>query len=200
MTVNFLKNLSQKTGAVVVGGFAEKAGKKVYNSAVMVLKENVVSTYRKIHLYNKEKLWFSPGNKPFGINKINNVKIGMMVCFDWIFPESIRSLTLLGADVIAHAANLVLPYCQNAMKIRCLENRIFAITANRIGTEDRGEDIFNFTGASQITSYNGEVLSSAPVNETFIDIVEVNIILSRDKTLNKYNDLLNDRRPDLYKF
>ena len=59
----------------------------------------------------------------------------MMVCFDWFFPESARTLAVLrGAEIIAHPSNLVLPYRQTAMFARCLENRVFAATTNRYGT------------------------------------------------------------------
>ena len=200
ITSQFLQKISQKTNAIVVGGFVEKEGSKTYNSAMMVSGNEVIGIYRKIHLYYKEKLWFSPGDQPFKIHEINDVKIGIMICFDWIFSESIRSLALLGADIIAHPANLVLPYCQNAMITRCLENRVFAITANRIGTENRGEDSFTFTGGSQITSTRGEILSSAPEKEIYSDFVDVDINQAHNKVLNTYNDLLNDRRPKLYKF
>ena len=54
-----------------------------------------------------------------------SVKIGMMICFDWIFPEVARSLALKGAEIICHPSNLVLPHCPKAMKIRSLENRVF---------------------------------------------------------------------------
>lgn len=200
ITSHFLQKISQKTKAIVAGGFVEKEGSKTFNSAMLVSGDEVIGIYRKIHLYYKEKLWFSPGDQPFKIHEIDDVKIGMMICFDWIFPESIRSLALLGADIIAHPANLVLPYCQNAMITRCLENRIFVITANRIGTEKRGEDNFIFTGGSQIISARGEALSSAPVKEIYSDIVEIDINQARDKALNTYNDLFKDRRPSLYKF
>jgi predicted amidohydrolase len=105
---------------------------------------------------------------------------------------------LLGADIIAHPANLVLPYCQNAMITRCLENRVFAITSNRIGVEKRGVDDFKFTGRSQITSYNGKVLSSALEAEEFVDIVNIDIKKTRDKNLNEYNNLFEDRRKEFY--
>jgi len=199
ITSQFLQKISQKTNAIVVGGFVEKEGPKTFNSAMIVSGNEVIGIYRKIHLYYKENLWFSPGDQPFKIHEINDVKIGMMICFDWIFPESVRSLAHLGADVIAHSANLVLPYCQKAMLTRCLENRVFAITANRIGTEKRGEDNFIFTGGSQITSARGEALSSAPKNEIFLDIVEVDINQARGKALNIYNDIFKDRRPNFYK-
>jgi predicted amidohydrolase len=121
-----------------------------------------------------------------------------MICFDWFFPETVRSLALLGAEIIAHPANLVLPYCQRAMITRCLVNRVFAITSNRIGSENRGDDHFKFTGGSQITSYNGEVLSSAPYDDTYIDVIEIDVEKAKDKKLNLYNDVIKDRRPEFY--
>jgi len=197
-TSNFLLNLSKLTGAVIIGGYVEKAGNDIYNSAMIVSNNDVIDSYRKIHLYYKEKLWFSPGDKPLKVYEINDIKIGIMICFDWIFPEVVRSLALLGADIIAHPANLVLPYCQKAMVTRCLENRVHAVTANRIGQEKRGDDDFKFTGASQITSYNGKVLSSAPSNKKYTDFIEIDIQNSRNKRLNEFNDILKDRRKNLY--
>jgi len=198
ITAKFLKKIANLTNAVIVGGFIEKDDNKIYNSAMLVSKTDVIGLYRKVHLYFKEKLWFSPGDKKLEVYEINNFKVGMMICFDWIFPETARSLALLGADIIAHSANLVLPFCQKAMVTRCLENRVFAITSNRIGNEMRGEDNFTFTGGSQITSYNGEVLSSAPTDKIYVDFVEIELEKARDKKLNEFNDLLADRRPDYY--
>ncbi|MFW9971516.1 MAG: nitrilase-related carbon-nitrogen hydrolase [Candidatus Odinarchaeota archaeon] len=197
-TAQFLLEVAQSTGSIIIGGFIEKEGEKIYNAAMMVSSKGFITSYRKIHLYYKEKLWFSPGNKPLKVYNIDGTKIGIMICFDWIFPETVRTLALLGADIIAHPANLVLPYCQKAMITRCLENRIFAITSNRIGDEKRGVDHFKFTGRSQITSYNGDVLSSAPEAEEFVDIVNVDINMARDKNLNEFNNLFEDRRVEFY--
>ncbi|MFW9830131.1 MAG: nitrilase-related carbon-nitrogen hydrolase, partial [Candidatus Thorarchaeota archaeon] len=171
---------------------------RIFNAAIIASNEGVIDTYRKIHLYYKEKLWFSPGSQPLRVIEINDVKIGIMICFDWIFPETARTLALNGADIIAHPSNLVLPYCQNAMVTRCLENRVFAITSNRIGEETRGSDNFLFTGKSQITSYNGEILSSAPSDEIYVDFVDIDIEKARDKRLNELNDIFKDRQPKYY--
>lgn len=198
-TSQFLLKIAKNTGAVIIGGFVEKEGNKIYNSAMMVSNKGVIGTYRKIHLYYKEKLWFSAGDKPLKIYNVNSVNIGIMICFDWIFPETARTLALLGADIIVHPANLVLPYCQKAMVTRCLENRVYAVTANRIGKEIRGEDDFTFTGASQITSYDGKVLSSAPVDKISSGFAEIDIEKVRDKKLNNFNDIFEDRRKDFYK-
>jgi len=197
-TAEFLIELAKKTNAIIVAGFVEKDENKIFNSSLIVSHKEVLGTYRKIHLYYKEKLWFSPGNKPLKIYKLKNAKMGVMICFDWFFPETIRSLALLGADIIAHPANLVLPYCQKAMVTHCLVNRVFAVTSNRIGNETRGEDNFKFTGGSQITAFNGDILSSASKDNACIDIVEIEVLQARDKNLNKYNDVFKDRNPEFY--
>ena len=197
-TTQFLIELARKTGSIVVAGFAEKDGDHIYNSSLIVSDDEVVGTYRKIHLYYKEKLWFSPGNKPLKTYDLKGVKIGIMICFDWFFPETIRSLALLGADIIAHPANLVLPYCQRAMTNHCLVNRVFAVTSNRIGNEVRGEDNFTFTGESQITSFNGDVLSSAPADKAYVDFIEIDVTHARNKNINKYNNVFEDRRTEFY--
>ncbi len=197
-TASFLKEISTKTGAVVVAGFIEKEAGNNYNSSMIVYQNKIIDTYRKIHLFNKEKLWFTPGNKKLQVYDINGMKIGVMICFDWIFPEVSRTLTLSGAQVIAHPCNLVMPYCQQAMVTRCLENRVFAVTANRIGNEKRGKDDFTFTGGSQITSVDGKILSFAPKNKTSIGIVKIDITKANHKMINDYNDVLKDRRVGFY--
>jgi len=122
----------------------------------------------------------------------------MMICFDWTFPEVVRTLSLLGAEIIVHPANLVMPYCQAAMETRSFCNKIYAITANRIGTENRGEDSFEFTGRSQITSFSGEVLSSAPSDREFVDFIEIYPKKTQNKNINQYNNVHDDRREEYY--
>jgi predicted amidohydrolase len=197
-TTQFFREIAQNTGAVVCGGFAEEESGEFYNSAMLVSPEGVLGVYRKIHLFNREKEWFSSGDRaPFVIDA-GGLRIGMMICFDWFFPEIARTLALKGAQVIAHPSNLVMPYCQQAMPTRCLENRVFAVTANRIGREKRGTDDFTFTGGSQVTAQNGMILLSAPLDRPHTEIVDIDPYLADDKRLNDFNDLLGDRRPNLY--
>src|SRR5258708_3825489 len=94
----------------VVYGFAEK-GDRIYNSALLVGPDGVAGLYRKVHLYNRENLFFSPGNMGFPVFDLPFGRIGIMICFDWIYPESARTLALGGAALIAHPSNLVLPHC-----------------------------------------------------------------------------------------
>ena len=111
-TAAFLKQLSASTGAVITGGFIELDDDQVFNSSIMIYGDSILGTYRKIHLFNKEKLWFTPGNKQLQVYEVNGMKIGMMICFDWIFPEVVRTLALRGARIIAHPSNLGLPIKQ----------------------------------------------------------------------------------------
>jgi predicted amidohydrolase len=198
-TTEALSELAQKKNAWIVGGLAERSDNRFYNSAVLVGPGGYRATYRKIHLFFEEKIWFEPGDGAFQVYDIGGCTIGIMICFDWIFPESMRVLSLMGADVICHPANLVLPFCQDAMKTRCLENRVFAVTANRTGTEERGGKNLYYTGKSQITGTRGSVLLHAGEATEEVGIVEIDVNGARNKEVNEYNDLFNDRRPDLYR-
>ena len=108
-------------------------------------------------------------------------RVGMMICFDWIFPETARCLALAGAQILAHATNLVMPYCQSAMLTRCIENRVFAVTANRIGEEDRAGTRIAFTGRSQITGHTGERLAQASHDGEEVISAELDPALADDK-------------------
>lgn len=193
-----LINLSGITDGIIISGYAEVDGNQLYNSAISVSPDGVIQNYRKIHLYSTEKQLFQPGNNTFKVIDWKGVKIGMMVCFDWIFPESSRCLALAGAQIIAHPSNLVMPYCQNAMITRSIENRVFTVTANRIGREKINQTILQFTGKSQITNPSGNILYRGPKNKETVHVVSINPDDALDKNISPMNDLYKDRRTDLY--
>jgi predicted amidohydrolase len=84
------------------------------------------------------------------------------------------------------------------MKIRCIENRVFAVTANRIGSERRGTVALTFTGGSQIVSPVGEVLASASDRSESLRVVEIDIREANNKSVTLNNNLFDDRAPSLY--
>ncbi|MDZ7263577.1 MAG: acyltransferase [candidate division KSB1 bacterium] len=197
-TTRFLIELARKTNAHLVAGLAERDGATCYNSAVLVNSTGLVGLYRKVHLFDREKLFFAPGNLPFGVWALGDARMGLMICFDWIFPEAMRTLALKGADIICHPSNLVLPYCQQAMLTRCLENRVFAVTANRIGTEQRGDRQLTFTGGSQIVDVKGSIIYRAAASNEEAHVVEIDFRQARDKLITPNNDVFADRRPSFY--
>lgn len=184
----------------IVFGIAERDGRRLYNSAVLAGPKGFMGLYRKAHLFRREKEIFTPGNTPFEVYDAGRAKVGMMVCFDWLFPEAARTLALKGADIICHPSNLVLPHCPGAMVVRALENRVFAITANRVGIEGRikGERL-RFIGKSQILSPKGEVLRRASGARAQVRAVDINPEDARDKKITPANDIFRDRRVELYK-
>ena len=180
-TTQALCRIARDCSLYVVAGLAEREGKRFFNSAVIVGPDGYVGTYRKIHLFFEEKKWFSPGDRELEVYDIGKCKIGVMICFDWIFPESMRTLSLKGAHLVCHPANLVLPFCQDAMRTRCLENRVYAITANRTGKEERGGKILHYTGKSQVMGPDADLLARSEEDAEEVRIVEIDIARAEKK-------------------
>ena len=197
-TTQMLCGMAKEKDIFITGGIAEKSGDKIFNSAVLVSPDGYVGKYRKVHLFFEEKLWFDPGDEGFRVYDAGVCRVGVMICFDWFFPESMRALSLMGADIICHPSNLVMSFCQDAMKTRCLENHVFAITANRTGTESREGKSLYFTGGSQITGPDGMILFRAGEKSEEVGTAEIDVKSARDKELNIHNNLFTDRRPGYY--
>ena len=185
---------------VIVAGLPERVGAACYNSAVVVGPSGFIGCYRKTHLFFEETLFFTPGDTGFEVWDIGPAKIGVMICFDWYYPEAARTLALKGAEIICHPSNLVLPNCPDSMPVRCLENQVFAITCNRTGSEARGgKDQLTFIGNSEVVAPRGAILHRASRDQEELCIVEIDPADARNKALTPYNDLLHDRRESLYR-
>jgi predicted amidohydrolase len=198
-TLDALSELCAKNGFSLVTGFAEKTDGRVFNSAVLLGPPGILHIYRKLHLFNTEKEYFDPGDTALRVQEIRGVKVGMMVCFDWAFPEVSRVLALQGAEVICHPSNLVLTFCQETMRARCIENGLYAVTCNRCGTERRPRGELAFSGQSQVVGPRGEVMLRAASDQNELAVVEIDVKKARDKSITERNDLLSDRRPEFYR-
>jgi len=197
-TVTALVELCRKNNFHLVTGFAEKSADNIFNSALLIGSEGIIKTYRKLHLFNTEAEYFDPGDKPLEVIDLGDVKIGLMVCYDWAFPEVARTLALQGAEILCHPSNLVLAWGQQAMLIRCLENGLFAVTANRLGSDNRSRGTVSFTGQSQLAGPKGALLHRAEATQEALFVVEIDLEQARDKSVTPNDDLLKDRRPEFY--
>lgn len=198
-TTRALSAVSSETDTLIVAGIPERAGELFYNTAVLVTPQGQVHRYRKTHLFDREKLFFEPGDTGFNVFCCRDgIRIGIMICFDWYFPESMRTLALSGAQIIAHPSNLVLPHCPRAMITRCLENRVFAVTANRAGREHRGEFELTYIGNSRIISPEGRILSRSGTELTAVVIQDINPHTADCKAITGRNSMQTDRRPEYY--
>jgi predicted amidohydrolase len=193
-----VRELAQAVGGLIVAGFAEQAAEGLYNSAAAVDSSGVRQVYRKAHLFVDEQDLFLPGNSGFHPLEYRGVHIGMLICFDWAFPEAARTLMLRGAHILAHPSDLVLPYAQKAMQTRSLENGVFSVTANRWGSEKLGDRTLSFSGLSQVVDVKGSVLVDAPADADRVQVCEIDPQMAENKQITPRNHLVKDRRPDLY--
>ena len=182
-----------------IAGFPERARGRFFNSALLVGPQGIKAVYRKLHLFEREQEWFSPGDLPLSVHKVGAASVGLLICFDWRFPEASRVLALQGADLIAHPSNLVFPNAQEAMRVRALENRVYTVTANRTGTEKRRGGTVPFTGRSQVVDPDGIVVARAGRAATVAMAVDCDLARARKKQLTKKTPLFTNRRPEHYR-
>lgn len=193
--IDFLTNWANKKNCLVVSGMNERAGDRLYNSSVLLGKKGLIGRYRKTHLFMNEKDFFSPGDEGFPVFEVNGIKIGMLICFDYLFPEAWRIMALQGAQIICHPSNLVTPYGERVVPVQAIINRFFVATANRIGDEGN----LSFRGNSLLADPLGDILAQAPENEESLIRVSIDPGKAHDKMITGRNHVLNDRRPDIYR-
>lgn len=193
--LRYIVDICKEMKTHIVCGFCEREGGVIYNSALLCNSTGVVGKYRKIHLFNTEKDFFESGNLPLTVYRVGEATIGMLVCFDWMFPELWRLYALRGVDIICHSSNLVLPgFAQQAVPVYALINNLFVITANRIGTENG----LTFTGLSTFAAPKGKLLAQAPQAESQLMLVDIDVSLARNKMITPRNHIFDDRRPEFY--
>jgi len=192
--------------AVVIGGFAELGEDgAIYNSAAVVGPDGLLAVYRKTHLWDREKLWFTPGSEPPPVVETPFGRIGVAVCYDLYFPELTRGLALAGADVIVVPANLPLfprPKGERPVEIALAQatahvNKVWVALCDRSGHEPERD--VQWTGASCIVDPDGW-LAAGPVDrydEGFVE-ADCDLARSRDKAWGERNDVVGDLRPELY--
>lgn len=193
--IKLLEKHCHERQSYIVSGFNEKDGFELYNSSVLVGPEGYIGKYRKLHLFYNEKDIFSAGDVGLPVFATPIGKIGMLVCFDWVFPEVWRILALKGADVICHASALVLPgFAQRSVPVHALINHVYVITANRTGSEHG----LTFTGMSTIADPKGNVVYQSTADAQEAKVFDFDLELARNKMITPRNDLMVDRRPEVY--
>lgn len=193
--LEFLTRECEEHACEIVAGINERAGDRLYNSAVLLSARGVEGIYRKLHLFMDEPDIFEPGDLGLPVFEREYGTIGIQICFDWAMCEGWRILMLKGAEIICHPSNLVIPgKAQRAIPVYAMTNRVFIITTNRIGTE--GE--LTFTGGSLIVDPEGAILAEASQTEAEAIIAEIDPAMARNKALTPRNDAIEDRRPDQY--
>jgi len=191
--------------AVVVGGFCELGENGLlHNSAAVVDTSGTVAVYRKIHLWDREQLFFEPGRECAPVVETRVGRVGMCVCYDLNFPEVARGLALAGADVVTVPTNWPLfprPEGERPIEVALAMatahlSHVFVAACDRCGPE-RGVE---WTGGSVICDEWGWPLAG-PVDGygPGLLVADCDLARARDKAWSERNDVLGDRRPELYR-
>jgi N-carbamoylputrescine amidase len=196
---------ARRHGAVIVAGICERAGDALYNSAAIVGPDGFIGTYRKVHLWGAENLFFEPGDLGVPVWKTEFGRMAVAICYDGWFPETYRLAALQGADILCVPTNWV-PMPGQPANILAManvlamggahSNSMYVAAADRVGVE-RDQP---FLGCSLIVSHTGFPLAG-PASKTEEEIIYAELNLSdarRKRVLNNFNQPLRDRRIDLY--
>jgi predicted amidohydrolase len=197
--------LAREHGLVVIGGFCELGGDgRLYNSAAIVDASGVRTVYRKAHLWDAEKTVFAAGDSLPPVVDLEFGRVGLMICYDLEFPEWVRLAALDGADLIAAPVNWPAVGERPAdgqppevLKARAdaAVNGVFVAVADRCADE-RG---VSWISGSLIASPSGAPLAGPLLaDRPAVLTAECDLKLARDKRVSEHNDLLADRRPELY--
>jgi predicted amidohydrolase len=190
-------------GLVVVGGFAEQAGDTLRNSAALVDATGLRAVYRKVHLWDRESLVFTPGDAPPAVVDTPHGRIGVIVCYDLDFPEWVRAAALQGAELLCVPTNWPReprPAGERPMEVlrtmvAASTNRMAIAACDRCG-EERGVE---WVAGSAIAGPDGWLLAGPPAGaEPALLLADVDLRAARDKAIGPRNDALADRRPALY--
>ena len=204
-TVKTWSEIAAKHKLHLVAGICERDENKLFNSAVLIGPSGYIGTFRKVHLWNEENLYFEPGDLGFPVFHTAIGRIGMAICYDGWFPETYRLSALQGADIVCVPTNWVpIPgqaegreAMANILTMAAAHsNSIYIACADRVGTE-RGQ---LFEGQSLIVGHTGWPVAG-PASRDKEEILTADVALGearRARNWNAFNQVLRDRRSDLY--
>ncbi len=191
----------RQLGVWTAFGLLERDGDRLFNACALIGPDGFVAGYRKVHLpYIGIDRFATPGDRPFAVHDLGDLRLGMNICYDGSFPEAARVLTLLGADLIILPTNWTTEARAACFlpEARALENHVYYLAVNRVG-EERG---FCFAGRSRLIDYRGEVLADGGAGEAILygDIEPERARKKRVVVVPGEHevDRVGDRRPEMY--
>ncbi len=208
--VNYFKEIAKELEVVLPISFFERAGNTTFNSlAVIDADGTVLGVYRKTHIPDghcyEEKFYFSPGDTGFKVWNTKYAKIGVGICWDQWFPESARSMALLGAEILFYPTAIgsepVLNVDSSGHWQRCMQGHAAAnimplVASNRIGTEKDDESQMTFYGSSFIADESGKIIKQMDKENEGTIVCEFDLDKVQDKR--RCWGVYRDRRPEMY--
>jgi len=202
-TLRRWEQLAKELEIIIVGGFPERDGEVVYNSAAIVDKRGTRAIYRKTHLWDREKdSLFVAGDKRPPIVETDIGKLSMIVCYDLEFPELIRDVALRGADLLCAPVTWPLyprpkgerPTEVVRVQAAASQNRMPIACADRAGWE--GEQ--PWVGGSVVVDADGYPVTELAFETTGVFVAELDLADTQNKWISERNHVHEDRLPRLY--
>lgn len=206
------QKIATELNVVLPFSFFEKSGNVFFNSLVMINADGeIIGLYRKTHIPDghcyQEKFYFSPGDTGFKVFDTYFGKIGVGICWDQWFPETARSLALMGAEILFYPTAIgsepiskhdSMLHWQNTMRGHAAANIMPVVAANRIGTEDEPSEnsTMTFYGSSFISNEEGQIVKELPRNTEDFIIHEFDLLKIKKKRTDW--GVFRDRRPKFY--
>lgn len=154
--------ICRRHGLAVLYGFIERDGEVLRNTAQLLDRDGtLLARYRKTHLWGElDRSLFAPGDDLVALVELDGWRIGLLICYDVEFPETVRRLALEGADLVLVPTALMSPFsfvADHLVRVRAAENGVFLAYANAVGEENGLE----YVGRSVIVGPDGEDLARA---------------------------------------
>ncbi len=216
--INRFKEVAKELNVVIPVSFYEKAGLQLFNSiAIIDADGTVLGVYRKTHIpddhFYQEKFYFTPGNTGFKVWNTKFGKVGIGICWDQWFPETARSLALMGAEMILYPTAIgsepiltvdSMPHWRRVMQGHAGANLVPVVAANRIGLEkvepcsENGEQKSSllFYGSSFIADETGALVcdGSRDKEEVLVHTFDLDEVYENRMSWGVFRD----RRPEYY--
>ena len=199
--------LARELGVHIIFGMLETEADKCFNAAVLLGPKGIIGKYHKNHLpFLGIDRFVDHGDGPFRVYRTPVGNIGMHICYDCGFPESARTMALLGADILVLPTNFPTRgtgesvMVEHVINTRAFENKVHFVEVDRVGLE-RGT---RFEGHSKIVNAWGVTLAQASGDKEEIIYAEVRLAEARQKHIvikpGEFEvDYIGDRRPELYR-
>lgn len=203
--------LAKELNVVLPASVYERSGNAFYNSiAIIDAGGELLGTYRKSHIPESpgyhEKFYFSPGDTGFKVWPTRFGKVGVAICWDQWFPETARTMALMGAEMLFFPTAIgsepqdpsldSRDHWQRTMQGHAAANVMPVVASNRIGTETSDRWTVTYYGSSFIADHTGAIVKQADrVSES---IITASFDLKKIREYREAWGVFRDRRPELY--
>lgn len=201
-----LSGLARSVGVHLAVGLPIEDRGSVFDAQILFGPDGArLATYKKVHLFALERQWYAAGDDPLVV-ETEIGRIGMTICYDLIFPEYIRKLVDMGAELVINSTNWISdrfqrdvwdwsgPMVESLARTRALENGVWLAMSNCTGAEQGFESL----GHSCVVAPSGKIVASAGpgLGIATADVVYESEALTRWRSIATYR---GDRRPGLYR-